>query len=722
MSGAPGWAARLGRRRHRRRAGAPSGGGEGAGQGWGDPDLTATTDIAGLDEWGAGGGWVPATGWLPELVRVTPRHVGVGRDWSATLAVTGWPHEVAPGWLEPLLTYPARLDVCLHIDPVPTEIASRQLRRQLARLESARYHDATTGRLGDPHADAAAADAAELTARLARADTRLHRVGLYLTLHSTDLDELDDHLGAARALVSSMLADARPLTYRALRGRITTLPLGIDSVGQRRIMDTDAAATTVPFISADLPSPDPTTVAVPSGVLYGHNLASGGLVIHDRFAGPNYNSVLLATSGAGKSYLTKLEVLRSLYRGVEVIVIDPEDEYARLAHAVGGAHIRLGAPDTRINPLDLPHHTPTPHSPTSTDPNTNPIPDQLSGSAGPSSLSVVADRDVLTRRALYLHTVLGVLLGELAPTERVLVDRAIHTTYAHAGINLNPATWTRPAPLLADLAAVLQGMGDPGALDLGMRLEPYVAGSFSTMFAGPTTTHPTGHLVVFSLKDLPEELRGVGTLLALDATWRTVADPARRRKRIVVVDEAWLLLQQPAGAAFLLRLAKSARKHWCGLALITQDAGDVLSTELGRGVVSNAAAHVLMRTASQAADAITREFALSTAVRGYLTSAATGQALLITSDGHQIPFAAAASAAEDQLITTDPAQLADLAHDTTAHHTTGHRNTGHPAAADTGPGAPVPTPVDVAGPLRVATSRTSHTEPADHAADGPDPL
>jgi hypothetical protein len=306
--------------------------------------------------------WSGRVGWLPELVRVTPTRVGVGRDWTATLAVVGYPNEAAPGWLEPLLTYTAApVDVCLHVDPVPTELAHRQLRRQLARLESGRFHDADHGRLPDPHADAAAHDAHELTARLARADTRLHRLGLYLTVHAAHPDELDEHLTALRALCAQVLCDARPVTYRALQGWTTTLPLGIDALRQRRVMDSDAAATLFPFAGTDLPRPDPASPSLGTGVLYGRNLASGGLVLHDRFAAPNYNTVVLATSGAGKSYLVKLEALRSLYRGVDILVIDPEDEYARLCRAVGGAHLRLGAAGVRVNPLDLPHHhTPTP--------------------------------------------------------------------------------------------------------------------------------------------------------------------------------------------------------------------------------------------------------------------------------------------------------------------------------------------------------------------------
>ena len=588
-------------------------------------------------------------GWLPGQIRVDPSHVVVGGAFSASLAVVGYPRQVYPGWLTPLLNHPAHLDVTLHIEPVPTPVAARRLRQQQARLESSRALDADHGRLRDPRTDTAAADAEDLATRLARGDTRLHRCGLYLTVHAHTEHDLGQQLHAVQALASSMLLDARPTTYRALQAWTTTLPIGIDALERRRVMDTDALASTVPATSMELPAADPVTARPASGVLYGHNLATGGLVIHDRFAAPNHNAVILASSGAGKSYLAKLEVLRSLYRGIEVIVIDPEDEYARLADQVGGTHLRLGSPNVRINPLDLPHP---------------PQPASQGFSRGATSATVPTSphvgEDVLTRRALYMHTVLGVLVGELTSHERVVADRAIHTAYTSAGITYDPTTWTRPAPILADLAAAFAELDDPSATDLAHRLTPFVAGSYRALFDGPTTTTPTGHLVVFSLKDLPEQLRAIGTLTALDATWRTITNPHTRRPRLVVVDEAWLLLQHQAGADFLLRLAKAARKHWAGLTLITQDAGDLLASDLGRAVISNAATHILLRTAPHAAPRIVSEYQLTDAERDFLTTAATGTGLLLTHTGHHIPFTTEASQQEDLLATTSPEFLATL--------------------------------------------------------------
>lgn len=270
---------------------------------------------------------------VPDAIEVHPRCLQLGGDWVASFAVTGYPREVHPGWLQPLVTYPGRLDVSVHIEPIDPRVAADRMRRQLGKLESGRRHSAAHGRLHDPEVDAAAEDACELSDRLARGEGRLFRLGLYLTVHAATEEELTEEVDALRALTASLLIDARPTTYRALQGWITALPMALDPIGMTRTFDTAALAAAFPFTSPDLPAPDPTSAAGADGVLYGYNLGSQGLVHWDRFACSNYNSVLLGRSGAGKSYLVKLETLRSLYRDVEVAIIDPEDEYARLGRS-----------------------------------------------------------------------------------------------------------------------------------------------------------------------------------------------------------------------------------------------------------------------------------------------------------------------------------------------------------------------------------------------------
>lgn len=582
-----------------------------------------------------------AGAFVPDSLRVAPRHLEVGGEHAASFAITGYPREVHPGWLQPLLTYPGRVDVSMHIEPIDPVTAAKRLKRQLAKLESGRRHTHEHGRLIDPEVEAATEDAYDLSARVARGEGKLYRLGLYLTVHATSREELADEIAAVRALAASLLLDAKPTTYRSLQAWVTCLPMGLDLIKMRRTFDTSALSAAFPFTSPDLPPPDPTSVAAPSGVLYGHNVGSQGLVHWDRFALDNHNSVVLGRSGAGKSYLVKLELLRSLYRGIENYVIDPEDEYARLAGAVGGTYVHLGAEDVRLNPFDLPIHT---------------RPDGRR----------TASKDALVRRALFLHTVLAVLLGSgLTPTERATLDRAITSAYQGAGITADPRTWTRSAPLLADLAATLHRSKDRTAAELATRLHPFTRGAFSGLFDGPTTTRPEGHLVVFSLRDLADELKAIGTLLTLDAVWRQVSNPTLRRPRLVTVDEAWLLMKEPAGADFLFRMAKASRKHWAGLTVATQDTADVLGSDLSKAVVANAATQILLRQAPQAIDEIVRTFDLSEGERQFLLTADRGQGLL-SAGTQRVAFQALASPTEHYLVTTNPAELAAYADSATA--------------------------------------------------------
>ncbi|MBV9163793.1 MAG: ATP-binding protein [Pseudonocardiales bacterium] len=569
----------------------------------------------------------------PDALTVGARHLEVGGEHVASFAIVGYPREVHPGWLQPLLTYPGRVDVSLHIDPIDPLTAADRLQRQLAKLESGRRHTHEKGQLLDPQVEAATEDAYDLAARLARGEGKLFRLGLYLTVHAPTPQALATEVAAVRSLAASLLMDAKPTTYRSLQGWVTTLPMGLDLIGLRRSFDTSALAASFPFTSPDLPPPDPASLAAPAGVLYGLSIGSPGLVHHDRFALDNHNSVVLGRSGSGKSYLVKLELLRSLYRGVEIAVIDPEDEYTRLSDAVGGTCIPLGAAGVRLNPLDLPVHT---------------RPD------GRRS----APRAALIRRSLFLHTVIAVLIGEeLTAAQRAALDRAISATYQRAGITADPRTWSRPTPLLADLAAALAQGEDPTGADLAARLHPFTAGAFSGLFTGATSTRPEGHLIVFSLRELPEELKPIGTLLVLDAVWRRVTNPMIRRPRLVVVDEAWLLMKQPAGAEFLFRMAKASRKHWAGLTVATQDTADVLGSELGKAVVTNSATQILLRQAPQAIDEIVHTFNLSDGERQFLLSAERGQGLLSTGT-QRVAFRAIASCHEHHLVTTDPAELA----------------------------------------------------------------
>ncbi|WP_460757789.1 VirB4 family type IV secretion system protein [Nocardiopsis oceani] len=353
-------------------------------------------------------------------MEIAPRHLRVGGGVSASWAVTGYPAEVGHGWMEPLLTYPGRLDVSLHIEPIPPQTAADRLRRQMSKLEASSRTTAEKGKLEDFEAEVAAEDAREMAASLARGEGKLFRVGLYLTVHASSEKGLSEEVDHVRSLASSMLVDVRPASYRQLQGWISSLPLGVDLLEQQRSMDTAALSAAFPFSSPDL-----AVQTTDRAVLYGLNASSSGVVVWDRWRGDNYNSVVLARSGAGKSYFCKLELLRSLYSGVTAAVIDPEDEYTRLAQAVGGTVLRLGAPGVHVNPLDL-------------------------------AVDSTARRDAVSRRALFLHTLMAVMLGgALSARQRAALDRALVATYREAGITGEGETWSRPAPLLADLVGAL---------------------------------------------------------------------------------------------------------------------------------------------------------------------------------------------------------------------------------------------------------------------------
>ncbi|GAA1619309.1 VirB4 family type IV secretion system protein [Actinoplanes couchii] len=546
--------------------------------------------------------------------------VRVGDGFAATFVVCGYPAEVGPAWLSPLLSYPGRVTVAVHTRPVPAVVAAPMLTRQQARLESTRRIDQVRGRLTDPLVEAAAADASGLAQQVARGASKLHEAGVYVTVHGRTRTELRQTVAGVRSAAASVLLDLQPATFRHQLGYLSTLPLGVDALGMRRVFDTAALAAAFPFGSGDLAVPAPGVVPSTEAVLYGVSTTSNGVVMWNRWEQDNHNQVVLARSGAGKSYLVKVEVLRSLYQGVQVAVVDPEDEYAALAEHVGGTVIRLGAPGVRLNPFDLP--------------------------------AVNREPTALRDHQLALHTVIRVMAGAgLDAEERAALDRAIAGVYAAAGISHDPGTWGRPAPLLKDLAGVLRADPQAAGARLAARLGPWVSGAFKDLFDGPTTTVPAGHLVVWSLRHLPDELRTVGTMLALHHIWGAIDQSVDTRRRLVVVDEAWLLMRDPEGAKFLVRMAKAARKRRAGLTVATQDAADLLASELGLAVVSNAATQILMRQSSQAIDQVSEAFGLTDGEARLLLTAQRGEGLLVAGRA-RVPFRSLASASEHRLAVT----------------------------------------------------------------------
>jgi type IV secretory pathway VirB4 component len=547
-------------------------------------------------------------------MQVHPKYLEIDGVCAATLTITGYPEAVLPGWLETITAYPARIDIALHAETTSPLQAASRLRKQRARLESGRRRDAERGRLGDPVIEAAAQDAANLAGRIARSAAKLFRVALHLTCYAETPEELDVLVLEVRGLLAAQLATATPATYRQYEGWISTLPLGVDRLGPRRTLETEALAACLPIAAADPPAPE-------HGVLIGVNTASGLPVFWDRWAQQNHNSLVLGASGSGKSFFAKCDLLRELCQGTHATVIDPDGEYTHLAEAVGGVVLELGKPGVRINPLELP------------DP-------------------AAAQPDTLARKALDVHALVEVLAGtEAANAGRAALDVAVAAAYEQAGITADPRTWNRQAPDLTAVTTALSASTDPTGAGLASALGPFTTGSHAGLFNAPSSHGRTGHLTVYTLEHLPEQLRPAAVLLVLADLWRQAqADDGQRR--LALIDEAWLLLDTPLSAQQLFRLAKSARKHELGLELISQDADDLLSSRLGTAIAANSATQVLMRQAPQSLDQVAAAFNLSAGETQFLSTAPRGNALITGADGVRTTVLTIADQAESGLLHT----------------------------------------------------------------------
>ena len=555
----------------------------------------------------------------PGAVEEARDHLAVDGRLTRVLALTDYPRHVSPDWLGRLLNRGEPVDLSLHLEPLDSGEAVRALSHRMVELQSSRLLDARGGRVASAGREVAYEDAERLRDALERGDERVFSAGLYLRVHGRTARELDRAAAGIEGALSGMMAGARPALYEMMPGLLSCLPAGVDHLGRRRNLDTSSAATMIPFTSGALPAG--------RGLLYGESVPDGSLVVLDPFdpGRENANKVVVATSGSGKSYACKVEALRALLLGVEYYVVDPEDEYGRICEAVGGQTVRLaGASAHRINPFDLPPGGPDPN-----------------------------ERDVLAGRVLQLQGLLALMLAapgqELRPEERGALDRALYETYRRAGITADPGTHDRPAPVLRDLLAVLEGSGDPHGL--AGRLSRYVSGSLGRVFSERTTASLDRPFVVFNVEGLEEELRPVATYLIADHLWgRVRSDP---RPRVLLIDEAWSLMRHPEGARFLAQLARRARKRRLGLTTITQDVEDFLACPEGRTVLANSSTVLLMRQDPSTAGLVQETFGLSAREREFVTTCRRGEGLLLAG-GHHVALRVEASPAEHELATTGP--------------------------------------------------------------------
>lgn len=573
----------------------------------------------------------------PGAVEVGRDHLRLDHQYTRTLAVTGYPRTVGPGWLQPLIDFAEPLELAFHLDPLDSGQMVSALTHQMVRLHSSRLLAARGGRLADPEREVAYEDAERLRDALQRGEEKVFSVSFYVLLRAPSLAALDTLTRRVEAVLGGLLAQSRVAVFEQDGAFRSCLPEGRDHLVAYRNLDTSSLATMFPFSSS--------TLTMERGVLLGIARHNHSPVIVDPFDGSleNANLVVFAKSGAGKSYFTKLLALRSLLIDVDFLIIDPEDEYRALCGAVNGQSIRLASgvpsgPAQRLNPFDLP-------PPGDADEGLDPLAEQVAA----------------------LLALLEVMLAEpgrgFDNHERAVLDRALYQTYARAGITADPATHARPAPLLRDLHAALEASPGDVAAGLATRLRRYVAGSLAGLFAGPTNVALDRRLAVFNVQALEPELRPVGVHLITSFVWSQVR--RQRRPRLLVVDEAWSLLQYAAGGAFLAAMARRARKYWLGLVCISQDVSDFLGCDQGRTVLGNAAMKLLLKQDSTTIDPVAAALRLSDEERRFLLAAGKGEGLFFARGAH-VALTIEASPAEHRLATTAPRELAELAATTPA--------------------------------------------------------
>jgi type IV secretory pathway VirB4 component len=568
----------------------------------------------------------------PSSIEFFGNYFQIGTRFARTYYVYGYPRQIFTGWLSGMVNLDEVIDMSIYIYPVESQVVLENLRKKVTQLEAGLQIDSEKGRVRDPAKQAAILDAEEMRDKLQVGEERFFRFGLYFTIYGSSIEELEFVSHKVESMLGQQLVYSKPATSQQEQGMNTVVPQMIDQLQIRRNMSTGAISTSFPFTSADLTQEN--------GILYGINMHNSGLVIFDRFKLENGNSVVFAKSGAGKSFAVKLEALRSLMMGTEIIIIDPENEYERMCDAVGGAYVRLSLNSTtRINPFDLPRVVDTEE----------------------------AD-NALRSNLITLHGLLRLMMGgaqtqllgaqaslvpALSPSEEADLDAALITTYEKAGITQDPLTHGSIPPTIADLYDTLLHMGGNGP-QLAQRLRKYTAGTFAGIFSQQSNIDINNPMVVFNVRDLEDELRPVAMYIVLNYIWnKTKSD---QRKRILIVDEAWQLMKYEDSANFLFSLAKRARKYNLGITTITQDVEDFMGSRMGRAIVANASMQLLLKQSPSAIDVLTDVFKLTSEERNRLGQFPVGQGLFFAGQNH-VHIQVVASQQETMLITTNPAQV-----------------------------------------------------------------
>jgi len=552
----------------------------------------------------------------PNKIELDFDYIEIDGVYFRTLFVAGYPRFVVPGWMEPIINFDHSLDISFFIYPVEGRTILDELRRKITEMEAEIATDIQRGKIINPATEAKLEDAKMLQEQLVRGAERFFEYSFYITIPATSLEALNSITKRVESTLSSLLIVAKHAALDHEKGFLSTAPFGRDMLSITRNMDTTSLATTFPFTTAELSSDE--------GILYGINSQNESFIIFDRFSLENSNMTVFATSGAGKSFFVKLESLRSLMFGTEVIVIDPENEYQTLCEAVGGEYIKFSySSPSKINPFDL-------------------------------AQIYEKGENQLNLKLLSLHSLFKIIMGQMNASQEALLDRALINAYRAKGITPDPETQTKEPPLIEDLYKALIGMETAEALDLAARIEKFVRGSYAGVFDKHTNIDIKNPFTVFSIRDIEDSIRPISMFIILDFIWTKIRRDIK--KRILVVDEAWHMMRYPDTAQFLWSIVKRARKYYLGLTTITQDVEDFLAQDIGKAVVTNSALRLLLKQSPAAIDKVSETFYLSQGEKQLLLGANVGEGILFAGP-HHAPIRIVASNEEYRLITTNPKDL-----------------------------------------------------------------
>jgi type IV secretory pathway VirB4 component len=556
----------------------------------------------------------------PAALRITPRYLDISGEFVATLFAFVYPRYLETAWLAPVINLDVEVDISMFFYPLDSGIVLKNLKKQITRVQASMSMAQEKGEVRDPALETAYQDIEELRDRLTQGTEHIFKFALYITVHAPNKKELDDSLARISSIFEARLVYLKPAIFEMEQGFVSTLPLGHDVLQINTNMNTTPLSTVFPFVSSDLTSN--------TGILYGINRHNNSLIIFDRFTLENANTVIFAKSGAGKSYAVKLEILRSMMFGTDVIVIDPENEYRYLANAVGGSFLKISlASDRRINPFDLP---------------------PLREEDNPE--------DILREAVTHLTGLISLMADGLTAEERAIVDAALWETYALKDITPQNPEWDYAnVPVLDDFYEVLQDM--EGGKPLATRIQQFVTGSYAGVFNKRTNIDLDNQLVVFNLRDMEESLRPTAMYVVLNFIWKRIR--SQLKKRILVVDEAWLLMQAEESAEFMFAVAKRARKYYLGVTTITQDITDFLTSKYGKPIVTNSSIQLLLRQSPAAIDLIADTFYLTEGEKYLLLESDVGEGIFFAGLKH-VAIKIVASYAEDQIITSDPRQVLEI--------------------------------------------------------------